>query len=62
MDNIAIVGSPDDIAAKIRKLHETVGGFGVLPRMGHEREPEGQWRHSMELLALQVMPRLADLN
>ena len=62
VDNIALVGSPDDVAAKIRALHQDVGGFGVVLAMGHEWVPEDHWRHSMELLAHEVMPRVADLN
>ena len=61
-DNIWIVGSPDDVAAKIRKLYEDVGGFGVLLAMGHEWKPREQWIKSQTLLAEEVMPRLADLN
>ena len=36
LDNIWIVGSPDDVAAQLRRLSDEVGGFGreereVLP-------------------------------
>lgn len=61
VDNIFIVGSPDDVAAKLRRLHEDVGGFGVLLAMGHEWEPREAWLRSMTLLKQEVMPRLADL-
>jgi alkanesulfonate monooxygenase SsuD/methylene tetrahydromethanopterin reductase-like flavin-dependent oxidoreductase (luciferase family) len=62
LHNIWIVGSPDDVAAKIRALHEETGGFGTLLAMGHEWEPRQDWQHSMELLVNEVMPQLADLN
>ena len=62
MDNIFIVGSPDDVADKLRSLYNEVGGFGVLLAMGHEWEPRDKWLKSMTLLKEQVMPRLADLN
>ena len=62
LDNIWIVGSPDDVAAQLRALYEETGGFGTLLAMGHEWEPREDWQHSMELLANEVMPRLADLN
>ena len=62
LDNIWIVGSPDDAAAKIRRLYEDVGGFGVLLAIGHEWRPEDKWRRSTTLLAEKVMPRLADLG
>ena len=61
VDNIFIVGSPDDVAEKLRRLHEDVGGFGVLLAMGHEWEPYDAWLRSMTLLKQEVMPRLADL-
>ena len=62
MDNLWIVGSPDDVAAQLRKLYEDVGGFGVLLAMGHEWQPKAQWLNSMTLLINEVMPKLADLS
>ncbi|MBM3947871.1 MAG: LLM class flavin-dependent oxidoreductase [SAR202 cluster bacterium] len=62
VDNIFIVGSPDDVAQKIRKLHHDVGGFGVLLAMGHEWQPKKKWTHYMELLAKEVLPKLSDLK
>jgi alkanesulfonate monooxygenase SsuD/methylene tetrahydromethanopterin reductase-like flavin-dependent oxidoreductase (luciferase family) len=62
LDNIWIVGSVDDVTAKIRALHGEVGGFGTLLAMGHEWNPRAEWQHSMELLANEVMPQLADLK
>ncbi len=60
--NIWLVGSVDDVTAKLRKLYEDVGGFGILLAMGHEWQPRDKWVRSMTLLADQVMPRLADLR
>ena len=62
MDNLWLVGSPDDVAAQIRELYAHVGGFGVLMAMGHEWRPKEKWAHSMELLAKEVMPKVADLT
>ena len=62
MENVWIVGDPDEVAAKIRALHEEVGGFGVLLAMGHEWSPLDKWQRSMELLANEVMPKIADLK
>ncbi len=62
VDNVWIVGSPDDVTEQLRQLYRDVGGFGVLLAMGHEWEPKDQWVHSMTLLADEVMPRLADLG
>ena len=61
-DNILIVGSPDDVAEKIRKLYNDVGGFGVLLAVGHEWQPKDKWLRSHELLMSEVMPKLSDLN
>ena len=62
VDNIWVVGSPDEVAAKLRRLYEDVGGFGVLLAMGHEWRPKYKWLRSMSLLVEEVMPRLADLR
>ncbi len=62
LDNIWIVGSPDDVADKLRSLYREVGGFGVLLAMGHEWQPKDPWVRSMTLLSQEVMPRLSDLT
>lgn len=62
MDNLWIVGSPDDVANRLRSIYEEVGGFGVLLAMGHEWNPKDRWVNSMRLLIDEVMPQLADLN
>ena len=62
LDNIWIVGSPDEVAGKLRRLYQDVGGFGVLLAMGHEWQPRDKWERSMTLLAQEVMPQLADLS
>ena len=61
-ENIWIVGSPDEVEQKVRKLYDDVGGFGVLLAMGHEWQPRDQWERSATLLAEEVMPRLSDLG
>jgi alkanesulfonate monooxygenase SsuD/methylene tetrahydromethanopterin reductase-like flavin-dependent oxidoreductase (luciferase family) len=62
VDNIWIVGSPDEVAHRLRQLYQEVGGFGVLLAMAHEWQPREKWVRSMTLLAHEVMPRLADLG
>jgi alkanesulfonate monooxygenase SsuD/methylene tetrahydromethanopterin reductase-like flavin-dependent oxidoreductase (luciferase family) len=62
VDNIWIVGDPDGVAGKLRRMHRDVGDFGVLLAMGHEWEPRDRWLNSTELLINKVMPRLADLD
>jgi alkanesulfonate monooxygenase SsuD/methylene tetrahydromethanopterin reductase-like flavin-dependent oxidoreductase (luciferase family) len=61
VDNVWVVGSPDDVTEKLRQMYREVGGFGVLLAMGHEWKPEDKWVSSMTRLAREVMPRLADL-
>jgi alkanesulfonate monooxygenase SsuD/methylene tetrahydromethanopterin reductase-like flavin-dependent oxidoreductase (luciferase family) len=58
VDNIWIVGSPDEVTEKLQTLYDDVGGFGVLLAMGHEWQPEEQWVNSMTMLAQEVLPRL----
>lgn len=60
LDNIWIVGSPDDVVAQLQELDDELGGFGVLLAMGHEWEPKEQWLNSMTLLKEEVLPRLAN--
>lgn len=62
MDNVWIVGGPEDMERQIRELYDEVGGFGVLLDMGHEWQPKEKWVNSMTRLAKEVMPRLADLS
>ena len=62
MENIWIVGSPEEVAAQVRSAYEEVGGFGVLLAMGHEWKPQDKWERSMKLLAEEVMPLLDDLG
>ncbi len=62
VDNIWVVGSPDEVAEKLSDLYETVGGFGVLLAMGHEWEPRERWVNSMTVLAEEVIPKLSKLG
>jgi alkanesulfonate monooxygenase SsuD/methylene tetrahydromethanopterin reductase-like flavin-dependent oxidoreductase (luciferase family) len=59
-----VVGSPDTVARQLRALYDDVGGFGELLMVCYDWDgTNGQrWRHSMELLAEQVLPQLADLT
>ena len=62
LDNIWIVGSPDDVTAQLSKLSDQVGGFGTVLQIAHDWAPDqDRWHRSMELLATKVMPQLADV-
>ena len=56
IENMWLVGSPEEVARKIIELHEFVGGFGVLLVMGHEWNPKEKWQKSMRLLKEEVLP------
>ena len=62
MENIWIVGDPQECADRIRKLYEEVGGFGSLPAITQDPE-DPQWEHEcLELLMNEVGPLVADLK
>ena len=56
IENMWIVGSPEDVADQIQELNDYVGGFGTLLVMGHEWHPLDKWQKSMSLLANEVLP------
>ena len=62
-DHLWLIGSPDTVARKIRKLYEDVGGFGSLLVLAydHSENREG-WERSTRLLVQEVMPKVADLT
>lgn len=57
------VGTPDSVAEKIEKVYADVGGFGhILLFCFDYQEDSDAWHRSMELLAKEVMPRVAHLT
>jgi alkanesulfonate monooxygenase SsuD/methylene tetrahydromethanopterin reductase-like flavin-dependent oxidoreductase (luciferase family) len=53
-----LVGSPATVSQKLNDIYEEVGGFGTLLVFCFDySENPNAWRHSMELLAKEVMPR-----
>ena len=62
-DNLWLVGSPDTVARKLRDLYEMVGGFGTLLWLTFDHsENRAAYEKSVNLLAHEVMPQLADLT
>ena len=60
MDNLWIVGDPQECAGKIRDLHKATGGFGTLLATTCDSD-DASWDHeSLTLLAEDVAPRFAD--
>lgn len=62
VDHGWLVGSVDTVVEKLAAMHEQVGGFGTLLlfTFDYAGNPE-PWRRSMELLAKEVLPRVAKL-
>jgi len=56
IENLWIVGGPEDVVEKIKELNDYVGGFGVLLVMGHEWKPLDKWQRSMKLMVDEVLP------
>jgi alkanesulfonate monooxygenase SsuD/methylene tetrahydromethanopterin reductase-like flavin-dependent oxidoreductase (luciferase family) len=62
-DNLWLIGSPDTVARKIRDLYEMVGGFGTLLWLTFDHsENRAAYEKSVNLMAHEVMPQLADLT
>jgi limonene 1,2-monooxygenase len=55
-----LVGTPDDIIARLRLLDEVSGGYGGLMVMAHEWANREKTLRSYELLARHVMPHFQD--
>ncbi len=62
MEHLWIVGDPEECADRIRRLYESVGGFGMLLAITTDSD-NPEWDHrSLQLLIEEVGPRIADLN
>ena len=57
------MGSPKTVAEKIEKIYDEVGGFGQLLVFGFDYVESPQaWRHSLELLSKEVLPKVQHLK
>lgn len=59
---MAIIGTPDDAAARIQQLVDQSGGFGCFLLMAHNWAPWEATKRSYELIARYVAPRFQELN
>ncbi|HVI33313.1 LLM class flavin-dependent oxidoreductase [Phenylobacterium sp.] len=59
---LAVIGTPDDAARRIRQLVEESGGFGAFLFMDHNWAPWEAKKRSYELVARYVMPEFQQLN
>ncbi|WP_068076699.1 LLM class flavin-dependent oxidoreductase [Novosphingobium lentum] len=58
----AVVGTPDDAIAQIKRLQEQSGGFGCFLNMTTSWADWGATHNSVELIARHVMPAVNQLN
>jgi alkanesulfonate monooxygenase SsuD/methylene tetrahydromethanopterin reductase-like flavin-dependent oxidoreductase (luciferase family) len=62
MENIWIVGDPEECADRIRDLYTQVDGFGHLLAITQDPD-DPRWEHEcLQLLMQEVGPRVADLT
>ena len=57
LENLWIVGDPEECAHRIRQMHADVGGFGTLLLMCHDWvQDRPKWFRSLDLMANEVLP------
>ena len=61
MENVWIVGDPQECADQIRQLYEEVGGFGHLLSITQDPDDHSLVQRSLRLLMEEVAPRVEDL-
>ena len=57
----AVIGTPDDLVAAIRKLHDSAGGFGVVLGFAHDWANRENTLRSWDLVARYVIPEIQGL-
>ena len=62
MENVWIVGDPQECADKINELFDGVGGFGTLLAIVHDPDDPSLMHRSLRLLKEEVGPRVRDLG
>jgi alkanesulfonate monooxygenase SsuD/methylene tetrahydromethanopterin reductase-like flavin-dependent oxidoreductase (luciferase family) len=59
LERLVIAGTAENVAGQILALREEVGAFGTLLYTGHDWADPALARRSMELMANEVLPRIA---
>ena len=59
--NMAVIGTPDDAVAQIKRLREQSGGFGTLVLFAHNWADWPETKRSYEMIARYVMPKVDDM-
>jgi alkanesulfonate monooxygenase SsuD/methylene tetrahydromethanopterin reductase-like flavin-dependent oxidoreductase (luciferase family) len=62
IENVWIVGDPQECADKIRQLHDEVGGFGHLLVITQDPDDHALMQRSLRLLMEEVAPKVRDLE
>ena len=62
MENVWIVGDPQECADKLRRLYDDVGGFGLLLAITQDPDDHTLMQRSMRLLFEDVGARVQDLT
>ncbi|WP_066780183.1 LLM class flavin-dependent oxidoreductase [Sphingomonas sp. CCH5-D11] len=57
----AVIGTPDDLVAAIRKLHASAGGFGTVLGFAHDWANRENTMRSWDLVARYVIPEIHGL-
>lgn len=58
----AVIGTPDQLVAAIRRLQEVTGGFGVVMGFAHDWASPEHTRRSWDLFARHVVPELRGMT
>jgi len=62
MENLWIVGDPDECAQQIRDIYEEVGGFGSFLAISQDPGDASKSAHCLKMLKEEVGPRIKDLT
>ena len=57
----SVIGTPDDLVAAIRKLHDSAGGFGVVLGFAHDWANRENTARSWDLVGRYVIPEINGL-
>jgi limonene 1,2-monooxygenase len=60
-DSVAVIGTPDDLIARIHEIMEMTGGFGCVVGFVHDWANRKDTRHSWDMVARYVIPEVNGL-
>ena len=62
LENVWIVGDPQECADKINQLYDEVDGFGTLLAITHDPDDHSLMQRSLRLLMEEVAPKVKSLE